>query len=1429
MYSAAARIAALVLAPSSGSSIYSALTFSTSSPSLSSEKMRIDSSGNVGIGIISPTARLHLAAGTVTAGTAPLKFDTTTPVLMTTPENGAMEFDGTDYYLTAGGSRQKIVRGSASLGDFIKRTGDTMSGLLSIRREDSSTTLASSAAQEMLRVSNPDTTNNNWSTIGFYNSAEDTIAGAFSFQNTNTVSGYGDFVFATRGAGGWGERMRITNTGAVGIGVSPTEKLDVNGNINIPTTSATVGQIKINGAPFIQAFGTRNAFIGESAGNLTLTGTYNTAVGYTALAAVTTGIGNNALGAQALLSNTTGGSNVAVGGSALRLNTTGGANIAVGGGASYNNTIGGSNVAVGNDALASNTTGNENVAIGYSAVLGASGMTGSLNIGIGSSAMSALTTGSNNISMGKNTLNALTTGGSNVAIGHFAGTNVDSSSVSSVIIGNGAGPSTAATHLDSKLYIHNAASDTPLIYGDFFNNYVRINKNLELAEQAAGYGRIWSKSDGTLHYVTSGGVDTALGASAGIGTYVKIVGDTMSGNLHLGANKVVALGYPSATDDAANKLYVDRNLAGYAIDTSALDTNYVLKWNGTGWVAGTAGSSGNYVQVAGDTMSGNLYMSANKIVALGYPSATDDAVNKLYVDTSASALDANYVMKVGDTMSGSLSVLSNFAIGAAAGTLNKFVLDDRLGSTTAFKIHYGYNTRILESFFQGGTSQFWVDADGSIAANGNWSGKGVVFNYTNPGVTAPGTARAGISSTTNDQFLFYPTSWGGGASIDLNSVHGGGRTGTMKVRFGSSNGGGASANFVEASRFQYDLDTNRLSAFVSPSAPDSTGSPIVAPVELITILGDSGNTGIGGVTSPTAKLHLAAGTLTAGTAPLKFTAGDLTTAVENGAMEYNGTDFYLSTGGVRNKVVTGSASLSDFIKRTGDTMSGHLYVANSMHIDGNVGIGNTTPGYKLTVTGDAYFSGAILGTNGSASTGRIMHLSGSALLLGDVNNNMNSLGFELRSGGYTKISYANGGEPVLIQSAFNGNILKVKGAAGQTGNLQLWSDSNDATLSRIAPNGEIQAGNGSASAPSVSFLNDTDTGLFSAGADTLSFSTGGTARMTITPNGYTGIGTSAPDAPLTVHQSGASWATISTNTNVGAANSTSLWFMSDRDGTPNYAGIGQENDGSLRLTGGGALSAAGLIVSDGNSVGVGISPAAPLHVHRGSDAGIYITTDANIGANHTYLYFGSDNDGTVNWAGLGQKNDGALIFTGGNDLATFQMILEDGGNLGVGVADPAEKLEVDGTVKATDILLSSDRNLKKDIRTLDASLAKVLKLRPVSYKWRTEQYPDRDFDDREHAGFIAQEVAEVYPNFVRGEEGNLAVDYPAFIAPVVGSIQEQQRMIQENKLYCEQVSKNSDRKIASLNDKVDSLETELREQKQLIKKLINRIEKLEKK
>ena len=93
---------------------------------------------------------------------------------------------------------------------------------------------------------------------------------------------------------------------------------------------------------------------------------------------------------------------------------------------------------------------------------------------------------------------------------------------------------------------------------------------------------------------------------AGDALKVAKAGDTMTGDLGMGSNKVTSSATPSTGNDLTNKTYVD---------------------------AGDA----DQVNKTGDSMSGELAMGSNKITGLGTPSASTDATNKSYVDAEIAA------------------------------------------------------------------------------------------------------------------------------------------------------------------------------------------------------------------------------------------------------------------------------------------------------------------------------------------------------------------------------------------------------------------------------------------------------------------------------------------------------------------------------------------------------------------------------------------------------------------------------------------------------------------------------------------------------------------------------------------------------------------------------------------------------------------------
>jgi hypothetical protein len=169
------------------------------------------------------------------------------------------------------------------------------------------------------------------------------------------------------------------------------------GNIVLVPSTATAGNIMKGTARFLHNYGTGNTFLGENAGNFTMTGGSNTASGYQTLFSNTTGYNNTASGVTTLYYNTTGYGNTANGASALESNTTGHSNTASGLSALFSNTAGFYNTASGLFALYSNTSGNSNTANGLAALR--NNTTGNGNTAIGYQAGFNLTTGSNNIAI----------------------------------------------------------------------------------------------------------------------------------------------------------------------------------------------------------------------------------------------------------------------------------------------------------------------------------------------------------------------------------------------------------------------------------------------------------------------------------------------------------------------------------------------------------------------------------------------------------------------------------------------------------------------------------------------------------------------------------------------------------------------------------------------------------------------------------------------------------------------------------------------------------------------------------------------------------------------------------------------------------------------------------------------------------------------
>jgi len=269
------------------------------------------------------------------------------------------------------------------------------------------------------------------------------MGGGDIYFNLGVSAAVGDTIIFTNA-------LHIKNNGKIGIGNNtPAYKLDVNGDINVP--SSTSYGYRIGGNIILtQRSITSSLFVGNGSGNSN-TASNITAIGYKALYSNTSGTPNNAFGAYALYSNTTGifnlaigdsalytntsSSNAAIGTSSLLKNTTGSNNTAVGIKSAYSNTTGVANSIFGFTSLFKNTAGSYNCAFGYQALFNS---TNSYNSAFGAYALFTNTTGDYNISIGHQSLYNSSTGDFNTATGYTA-LHSNSTGSSNTGVGYGAG------------------------------------------------------------------------------------------------------------------------------------------------------------------------------------------------------------------------------------------------------------------------------------------------------------------------------------------------------------------------------------------------------------------------------------------------------------------------------------------------------------------------------------------------------------------------------------------------------------------------------------------------------------------------------------------------------------------------------------------------------------------------------------------------------------------------------------------------------------------------------------------------------------------------------------------------------------------------------------------------------------------------------
>jgi len=562
-----------------------------------------------------------------------------------------------------------------------------------------------------------------------------------------------------------------------------------------------------------------------------------------------------------------------------------------------------------------------------------------------------------------------------------------------------------------------------------------------------------------------------------------------------------------------------------------------------------------------------------------------------------------------------------------------------------------------------------------------------------------------------------------------------------------------------------------------------------------------GNIGIN-TTTPEAKLHVSQGSALVDNAQGYW--GKLSDGTPAPMLSLHATDVLgIGAGNLPSDIA--------FWTSAGSTGAQVMTIKNN----GNVGIGTANPNAKLEV-----FDGEIRSTRDVNGT-QYVKISG-----GDSNKTGTYIGAHASESNKKVLEFLSVHDESGSAAGFNGFLFKVGGESAPQSVMAIRED--NIGIGTTTPRAGLDIAN-DAAIPLIVERTSTLGGGFvwqdfmadgnhqwringdsSAGAATanLKFSTNDgttvTPRMTLSADGNVGIGTATPNTATLVlerttenaikfEDSGTLRGMLGISANAGQA-------ILDSDAEDFNI---RSEDSNLRFSTNAGNNTAVIINPTGN-VGIGIAdPQQRLEVDGNIKLTTHIMSDSEIklnpngGTSDGFKLTGSASTSTLvahrNELIIGTERDtnashDDVIFRYTDSDRSFDWMRLDATteNIGIGTASPTETLHIVGNILATGTVTPSDERLKKDIKPLENSLAKIMQLEGVTYKWKDPESLKADTDTQ--LGLIAQQVEKIVPEVVEtanNEQGSKSVSYANLVALLIEATKEQQQLIQTQQTQLE--------------------------------------------